>query len=157
VNAKLLFCHPPPGHSADEFNHGVRQLALRRVAGKKRAPKTRVGKNADTYPLGDSIGDPSNLPLLPGQSQKSRSLDRQFFDETAGLAGRPLAKGAGGRVQSVSRTVLYPHHFSVANDGTPLATQDGQIRIANIGGQLSGKKHHKKTKRMKQRSGKGYD
>jgi large subunit GTPase 1 len=154
VNAKLLFCHPPPDHSADEFNHGIRQLALRRVAGKKRAPSTRVGKNADTYPLGS---DPSDLPLLPSQSQKSRSLDRQFFDETAGLAARPSAKGAGGRIQSVSRAVLYPHHFSVADDGTPLATQDVQIRIANIGGQMPGKKHHKKTKRMKQRSGKGYD
>jgi len=156
VNAKLLFCHPPPNYSADDFNFGARKLALRRTTGKKRAPNTRVGKNADTYL---AIGDPSDLPPLPGQSQKSRSLDRQFFGEAAGLAARPFAKGAGGRIQSVSRAVLYPHHLSVANDGTPLTTQGVQIGtlIADAGGRLPGKKHHKKTKRTKQRSGKGYD
>lgn len=159
MNAKLLFCHPPPGHSADEFNREARKLAFRCVAGKKRAPNTRVGKNADTYPLDDTIGDPSDLLLSSAPSQKSRSLDRQFFDETTGLSARPFAKGVGGRIQSVSRPVLYPHHLLVANDGTHLATQGVQTGtlMANIGGQGPGKKIHKKMKRTKQRSGKGYD
>jgi len=154
VNAKLLFCHPPPNYSADDFNFGARKLALRRIARKKRAPSTRVGKNANTYIFGGTIDDPSDLPPPPGQSEKSRSLDRQFFDESAGLAARPFAKDAMGRIQNVSRPILYPHHVSVANDGTPLTTQGVQIEA--LGG-LTGKKHHKKTKRTKQRSGKGYD
>jgi large subunit GTPase 1 len=154
VNAKLLFCHPPPSYSADEFNCGARKLALRRVAKKKRAPITRVGKNADTYPLDATISDP--LLRAPGHGQKSQSLDRLFFDETAGLAARPFTKGVGGRIQSISRPVLYPHHLSVANDGTPLTTQIGTL-MANTGGGPRGKKSHKKAKRTKQRSGKGYD
>ncbi|KAI9513076.1 P-loop containing nucleoside triphosphate hydrolase protein [Russula earlei] len=154
VNAKLLFCHPPPNVSADEFNFAARSLALRRVAKKKRAPSTRVGKSADTFPLDRSIGDPSGLPSLTDQSQKSRSLDRQFFDE-AGLAARPFAKGVGGRIQSISRAILYPHHLSVADDGTPLGKQG--VFLADVGVPLLGKKNHKKMKRTKQRSGKGYD
>ena len=156
VNAKLLFCHPPPNYSADDFNFGARKLALRRITRKKRAPSTRVGKNANTYIFGGNNDDRSDLPPLLGQSEKSRSLDRQFFDESAGLAARPFAKGAAGRIQSVSRPLLYPHHISVANDGTPLTTQGVQIE-ALMGGRLPGKKQHKKMKRTKQRSGKGYD
>lgn len=159
VNAKLLFCHPPPNYSADEFNCGARKLSLRRVAKKKRAPNTRVGKNASTYPLDGTISDPSGLPRPPGHGQKSQSLDRLFFDETAGLASRPFTKGVGGRIQSVSRPVLYPHHVSVADDGTPLAPHGVQFGtlMASAGGRGPGKKGHKKTKRTKQRSGKGYD
>ena len=155
VNAKLLFCHPPPNHSADDFNFGARKLALKRIAGKKRAPSTRVGKNANTYIFDGSIDHPSDLPPLPGQSEKSRSLDRHFFDESAGLAARPFAKDAMGRIQNVSRPMLYPHHLSVADDGTPLTTQG--VQVGALGGRLTGKKHHKKMKRTKQRSGKGYD
>lgn len=160
VKAKLLYCHPPPNYSADEFNYGARKLALRHVAEKKRAPKSQVGKDGDAYPLDGAISDPSDLPPPPpGHSQKAQSLDRLFFDETAGIAARPFAKDAGGRIQSVSRPVLYPHHLSVANDGTPLATQGVQIGtlMANTSGRPPGKKDHKKMKRTKQRSGKGYD
>jgi large subunit GTPase 1 len=159
VNAKVLFCHPPPNYSADEFNRGARKLALRRIAEKRRVPITRAGENGDAYPLDGTICDPSDLPPPPlGHSQKAQSLDRLFFDETAGLAARPFTKGAGGRIQSVSRPVLYPHHLSVADDGTPLATHGVQIGtlMANTG-RPPGKKDHKKMKRTKQRSGKGYD
>ncbi len=159
VNAKLLFCHPPPTFPADEFNRETQDLMLRRVIGKKRAPTTRVGKNADTYTLGDALGDAFEPSPTPGQSQKSRILDKQFFDENVGLSARPFTKGMGGRIQSVSRPILYPHHHSVANDGTPLAANDVQTvaLVANIGGRPPGKKDHKKVKRTKQRSGKGYD
>ncbi|KAH9049549.1 P-loop containing nucleoside triphosphate hydrolase protein [Lactarius hengduanensis] len=161
VNAKLLFCHPPPTFPADEFNQETLNLMLRRVMGKKRAPTTRVGKNADTYTLGDTLGDTSEPSPTTGQSQKSRLLDKRFFDENVGLSARPFTKGMGGKIQSVSRPILYPHHHSVANDGTPLAANDAQTvpvaLVANMGGNPPGKKGHKKVKRMKQRSGKGYD
>jgi large subunit GTPase 1 len=159
VNAKLLFCHPPPNYPADEFNRVTRELALRRIAGKKRAPTTRVSKVSDTYPLGNTISDPHDSPLLPGQSQKSYVLDKQFFDGTTSLAARPFPKGAAGKTQSISRPILYPHHLSVADDGTPLVVDRVQVGalIANTGGRPPGKKDHKKAKRTKQRSGKGYD
>ena len=159
VNAKLLFCHPPPNYPADSFNHETRELALRRTAGKKRAPTTRVTKNADTYTLDHIVSNPSDSPPLPGQSQKSHVLDKQFFDETANLAARPFAKGVGGKTQSISRPILYPHHLSVADDGTPLIANRVPIGtlMVNSGGRTPGKKDHKKVKRTKQRSGKGYD
>jgi large subunit GTPase 1 len=159
VNAKLLFCHPPPDCSADMFNHETWELGLRRVAGKKRAPTTRVSKDANTCPIDFTTTYPSDPPPLPGQSQKSHVLDKQFFDETASLAARPFAKGAGGRIQSISRPILYPHHLSVADDGTPLVAGPDQtgVPMINTGGRPLGKKDHKKGKRTKQRSGKGYD
>jgi hypothetical protein len=134
-------------------------LTLRRLAKKKRGPNTQIDENGDANPFDGTTSDPSDLQPPPGHSQKSQSLDRLFFKETAGLAARPFTKDAGGRVQSVSRPVLYPHHISVANDGTPLARQGVQIgtEMANAGGRHPGKKGHKKMKRMKQRSGQGYD
>ncbi len=157
VNAKLLFCHPPPNYSADEFNRGAWDLALRCVPKKKRVPNTQIGENG--VALDSTISDPSNLPPPSSHSQKAQSLDRLFFEETAGLAARPFTKGTGGKIQSVSRPVLYPHHVSVADDGTPLARHGVQIGtvMANAGGRPPGKKEHKKIKRTKQRSGKGYD
>jgi large subunit GTPase 1 len=155
VSAKLLFCHPPPTSSPDEFNRDTRDLMLKRVMGKKRAPTTRVGKTADTYPLGDTLGDTSEPPPTLGQGQKSRILDKQFFDENVGLSARPFTKGMGGRIQSVSRPILYPHHHLVADDGTPLPNDVQTVAImANMG---PGKKGHKKVRRTKQRSGRGYD
>jgi large subunit GTPase 1 len=159
VNAKLLFCHPPPNLPADEFNQETQDSMLRSVMGKKRAPTTRVGKNADTYPLGGALGDTSEPSTIPGQSQKSRILDKQFFNENVGLSARPFTKGMGGRIQSVSRPILYPHHHSVANDGTPLSANDVQTLalMAKVGEVPQGKKDHKRAKRTKQRSGRGYD
>lgn len=158
MNAKLLFCHPPPNYSAIEFNRRAWKLTLRRLARKKRGLSTRIDENSDTYTFDGTTSDPFDLQPPPSHSQKSQSLDRLFFDETTGLATRPFTKNAAGRVQSVSRPVLYPHHVSVANDGTPLARQGVQIgaEMANGGGR-PGKKDHKKMKRTKQRSGKGYD
>jgi large subunit GTPase 1 len=54
VNAKLLYAHPPPGIDADEFMSTSREQTMARLdaeyeAGRKRAPTTHVGKNADTY------------------------------------------------------------------------------------------------------------
>ncbi|KAI0068282.1 P-loop containing nucleoside triphosphate hydrolase protein, partial [Artomyces pyxidatus] len=159
VNAKLLYCHPPPGSSPDEFNQKTRELALKRAAGKKRAPVTRVGKDASTLvpssePSLDALGQPA-----PGQGQKSRVLDKAFFTENAGLSSRPFVKGAGGKAQEFSRAKIYPHQNSVADDGTRLSGRRARIAsvVKNAGEALPGKKMHKKGKRVKQRSGKGYD
>lgn len=51
VNAKLLYCHPPPGISPDNFNVETRERALAVIAAenRKRAPTTRVGKKSDAF------------------------------------------------------------------------------------------------------------
>ncbi|KAL1739759.1 P-loop containing nucleoside triphosphate hydrolase protein [Schizophyllum fasciatum] len=150
VNAKLLYCHPPPGVSEADYNEQSKQLALRRSAGKKRAPTTRVGKNADTFVAMAS-------PTSPGTPAGPKTLDDDFFNQQA-MAARPSVAGRG--TNGFSRNRVYPHQNMVADDGTPLTGRRARIAsvLAANGGDLpSGKKHHKKPRRQKQRSGKGYD
>ncbi|KAI0375232.1 P-loop containing nucleoside triphosphate hydrolase protein [Pilatotrama ljubarskyi] len=159
VNAKLLFCHPPPGISEDEFNEETRQIALRRAMGKKRAPTTRVTKNADTFIAPAGAGAPGSAPVVV-QGTKSRKLDQEFFANNASVAARPFTQGVKGQGQEFSRARIYPHQNMVADDGTPLSGRRARIAavLAAAGGEIQpGKKHHKKMKRVKQRSGKGYD
>ena len=159
VNAKLLFCHPPPGLDADEFNQATRELSLKRAAGKKKAPTTRVGKKADTFIPGDTAhSGPNSILPAKGQGHKSQSVDSAFFADNAGLSARPFVKGAHSQ-QGFSRAKLYPHQNMVADDGTPLSGRRARIAsvLANAGEAHPGKKHHKKGKRVKQRSGKGYE
>ncbi|KAI0715376.1 P-loop containing nucleoside triphosphate hydrolase protein [Earliella scabrosa] len=155
VNAKLLYCHPPPGIQEDQFNEDTRQIALRRAMGKKRAPTTRVVKKADTF-VAPVVNDASDISAA--QSNKSKKLDQEFFANGT-LSARPFVQGARGHGQDFSRTKLYPHQNMVADDGTPLTGRRARIAaVLAAGGDIApGKKHHKKMKRVKQRSGKGYD
>ena len=156
MNAKLLYCHPPPGIPEDDFNQQTREMALRRAVGKKRAPITRVTKNADTF----------IAPTLPGesaaatnQSNKSRRLDQDFFANNGTVSSRPFVQGARGQGKEFSRSQLYPHQNMIADDGTVLTGRRARVAavLAAGGDAAPGKKHHKKMKRVKQRSGKGYD
>nr|VWO94258.1 Beta-xylanase (EC [Ganoderma boninense] len=155
VNAKLLFCHPPPSVPDDDFNEQTRQIALLRAVGKKRAPTTRVTKKADTFVAPAVQGDPASTA---NSSQKGDNLDREFFTNGS-LSSRPYTQGARGQGQEFSRAKLYPHQNMVADDGTPLTGRRARIAaVLAAGGDVApGKKHHKKMKRGKQRSGKGYD
>lgn len=156
VNAKLLYCHPPPGISEDDFNEQTRQIALHRAIGKKRAPTTRVTKNADTF-IAPTITD--GLPANATRSHKSQRLDQDFFASNGALSSRPFVQGARGQGKEFSRTQLYPHQNMVTDDGTTLTGRRARIAavLAAGGDAAPGKKHHKKMKRVKQRSGKGYD
>lgn len=54
VNARLLFAHPPPNMTADDYMRTSREETLDRLEeefrnGRKRAPATHVTKNADTF------------------------------------------------------------------------------------------------------------
>ncbi|TDL28206.1 P-loop containing nucleoside triphosphate hydrolase protein [Rickenella mellea] len=155
VNAKLLFCHPPPGISEDEFNKSTRDHAVHKALGKKRAPTTRVGKGADTFvPMEPIEGD------VPVQSNKARAVDSSFFSSGPSLSSRPFVQGGGARHgQEYSRGNTFPHQNSVANDGTVLDGRRARIAavLARAGGEAVGKKHFKANKRVKQRSGKGYE
>ncbi|KAJ3734647.1 P-loop containing nucleoside triphosphate hydrolase protein [Lentinula guzmanii] len=155
VNAKLLFCHPPPEISEKEFNAQTHEISLRRVAGKKKAPVTRVGKDADTFvasaPLPQAI-----LPAL-GQGQKSRAVDQEFFEKSS-AGGAVYAKGVIHGGKEFSRPTTFPHQNSVANNG--MIIQPKYARMASIlanNDRDPTSKQHKKPKRVKQRSGKGYD
>lgn len=152
VNAKLLFCHPPPGTDDDSFNEKTRQIALSRAVGKKKAPVTRVGKDSDTFVIS---GDATSVLPAHGHGMKSNAVDDDFFGRDP-LASRPMVKGHNNISQGFSRAKFYPHQNAVADDGSPLDFKSARIAsvLENAG---SGKKHHKKMKRVKQRSGKGYD
>ena len=159
VNAKLLFCHPPPGIDDDEFNTDTRRIALKRAEGKKRAPITHVAKNADTYIAAISAPQPQDngvVSLVQGTGQKSQRLDKEFFASNSPLSSKAFTHNG----KEFSRSKLYPHQNAVADDGTPLTGRRARIAavLANAGGEVApGKKHHKKMKRVKHRSGKGYD
>jgi large subunit GTPase 1 len=152
VNGKLLFAHPPPGLSEVEFNKLTHELALRRAIKKKRAPVTRVGKNADTFVpsnLPPTRSDGGSLPLVQGL--KSLAIDGEFFGSNTTLSARPFVRGSVESGQEFTRARLFPHQNSVGDDGAPLRRRD-QSMVGDLG-----KKTHKKAKRVKQRSGKGYD
>ena len=151
VNAKLLYCHPPPDTNAGVFNEETHAHALQKFAGKKRAPTTHVRKNADTYV-------PTDTPTTNGepvQGYRSKAVDDKFFADGTGLSARPFVKGGG----QFTRVRLYPHQNAVADDGSALTGRRARIAsvMANAADAHPGKKHHKKGKRVKQRSGKGYD
>ena len=114
-------------------------------AGKKKAPITRVTKDAVTYtgPSGASSGGAA------GQSARSKKLDDEFFADGTGLSDKPFTKDARGGDQTFVRVMNYPHQKAIGNDGRPVEG-GAQIPIP------VGKKHYK-GKKEKHRSGKGYD
>lgn len=151
VNGKLLFCHPPPGISETRFNEETHQKSLLRATGKKRAPVTRVGKNADTFVppnIPELRSEENGLPAL-GRGAKSQAFDYAFFESNTG-ATRPVIQGSNRTGEAYSRSTMFPHQNIVADDGTLLSRRRPE------GIPVDGKRH-KKMKRVKQRSGKGYD
>lgn len=163
VNGKLLFCHPPPGTSEKSFNERTHELSLLRAAGKKRAPTTRVVKGADTYvaaalaPASTISSDHDSILTTQASGAKSLALDKEFFAHNDSLSSRPFVQGSARHGQEFTRGMLYPHQNMVANDGTVLGPGRIVAGMNGVGGEGFGKKHHKKGKRVKQRSGKGYD
>ena len=152
VNAKLLYCHPPPNASDEDFNGQAHHKILQKLARKKAAPMSRVTKKADTF---IDFGQPV-------QSNKARHLDDSFFTaEQQHLSSRPFVQGTNRNGQQFTRDKSLPHQNIVGDDGRPL--EGRRARIAAVlaangaveGGK--GKKHLKGNKRVKQRSGRGYD
>ncbi|EGO05096.1 hypothetical protein SERLA73DRAFT_174095 [Serpula lacrymans var. lacrymans S7.3] len=154
VNAKLLFCHPPPGVTEKLFNGRTHELALLRASSKKRAPETRVAKNSDTFVPPNS----SSTLATKDRGNKSQRLDMEFFTNSSNLSFRPFVQGSIRDGQEFSRERIYPHQNILASDGTPLGERNARIATVLVNeGDIGSKKHHKKNKRIKQRSGRGYD
>ncbi len=174
VNARLLYCHPPPGMDGDDFMSGSRALSIRLIkeaeaSGKKKAPTTRVGKGADTFvasaPTAEQNAErqatsksvrtsAASAPARTGAAI-SRALDGSFFTEE-GPSARPVAKGVlgAGIAGGYSRTVMYPHTQAVGSDGLPIDVTGR--RIDAVAGRDKSKRHFK-IKEGKKRSGRGYD
>ncbi|KAH7885952.1 hypothetical protein F5I97DRAFT_1936902 [Phlebopus sp. FC_14] len=163
VNGRLLFCEPPPGTNRELFNARTHELSLLHATTKERVPLTGVGKGLDRF------DQPATLPtttanastsLIRGADQasssKSQALDRDFFVQTSSLPARAFVQGSARHGQEFSRAQLYPHQSTVRDDGTPLRMGERMTSL-DAGRGANGKKHHKKGKRIKQRSGKGYD
>ncbi|KAG6889910.1 hypothetical protein C0992_003614 [Termitomyces sp. T32_za158] len=152
VNGKLLYCRSPPGIPEDSFNQATHEQTLLRVAGKKRAPVTRVGRDADTF-VPSANEELSNKSLhLQGHAPKSRTLDHDFFDNNVRLSSRPFIQSSLHYGEAFTRPMMYPHQNTVADDGSLLNKRNITSASAMVG-----KKAHFKTRRTKQRSGKGYD
>ena len=150
VNAKLLFCHPPPDTEEGSFNEKTRRLMLLRTAGKKKAPTTRVGKDSDTFVLPADVAS-----IKPVNDRGSNIIDSDFFGHNFS-SSHLIIQGHNRTGQNFSRAKFYPHQNIMADDGSSLGFKNA--RLASILGNAgSGNKKHKKMKRVKQRSGKGYD
>ncbi|KAL0580818.1 hypothetical protein V5O48_001194 [Marasmius crinis-equi] len=156
VNAKLLFCHSPPDVSQQVFNERTHQIQLRRMAGKKKAPTTRVGKDADTFVApATEPGQASQQTQGAGTGVKSRALDQEFFNSNSmGVYAKGIHGGKG-----FSRSTAFPHQNTMTNEGVVIAPKHARMAavLANQAQDGTGGKKHKKPKRVKQRSGKGYD
>lgn len=131
VNAKLLYCSPPPGVDADEYNAEQRQRARDALKGRKYDPV-----------LADAALANRTL-RLGGGGAKTRALDVAFFatvqDSGAMVKGR---KGQPGRGVVQGR---------FAADGTPLAPPQGEA----LGGRS--KKHFKRRQGKVRYAGVGAD
>ena len=156
VHGKLLFAHPPPGISKETFNERTHQISLKKARHKKHAPTTRVGKRAATFSAPVIL----NNDGLPVHGIKSVALDDEFFGSTASaFSGGALVNGSTHNGKTFTRARLFPHQNMVADDGTPLDRNGSQLAtaLARASDIRVDKKHHKKGKRVKQRSGQGYE
>lgn len=139
----MLFCHPPTHINAGEFNRENHQMALKVF--KKLAPTTRVPASALNYVAPATDGTP--------MGSKTAAVDKAFFERqisTPKISGRASANALQG-----GRVTLYPHQRRLADDGTPLPMnrKEKQAMLNEMG--MS--KKHKKGKKVKSRSGAGYD
>ncbi|VDB99574.1 unnamed protein product [Peniophora sp. CBMAI 1063] len=124
VNAKLLYCHPPPDTDPDAFNQETHTHALEKYADKKRAPTTHVRKNADTY-VPAEITSSDGAPV---QGHRSKAVDEKFFEDGTGLSARPFVKGGS----QFTRARIYPHQNAVADDGTSLTGRRARVAASRL-------------------------
>jgi large subunit GTPase 1 len=146
VDGKLLYCHPPPGVPETEFNRLTHKNAALRLKGKKHAPITRVGKNSDTF-----VPIPNTHSATGPRETRSDAIDDSFFESDASRLSVPVQQSG----KEFSRSMIYPHQNTVAADGTPIDPR--QARQVALLESVDKDKKHKKMKRVKQRSGRGYD
>lgn len=132
VNAKLLFCNPPPEVDGDEFNKEQRMKAREALKGRRYDPALALAVGEDGQPLHSA----TNGKTAGGS--RSRALDAAFF-----------ATGNGNGAQARGRKGL-PGRGVVQGRLGP----DGKLLPQTMNAQSamsSSKKHHKGSKKGKVR------
>ena len=165
VNGRLLFCHPPPHISEDDFNSELRDLDLLREQGKlakKQGPTTRVPVKADTYVPQAGEQGAAAATSKTRTSARARALDRNFFAST--MVGQVGVRGVAGEKNGdvFQRVKMFPHQQGkLTEGGLPVMPPSGRRKKAQAApgglGDVDTSKKHFKKKREKQRSGRGYD
>ena len=99
VNAKLLYAHPPPSITSDEFMRISREQTLQKLEesfeqGRKRAPVTHVSKNADTFVPPTTSGPSIDSVAAPEAAQEG-GKERQLTSRSvrANAASAPMRSG----------------------------------------------------------------
>lgn len=143
VNAKLLYAHAPPGIDADQYMSTSRAKTLAQLdaeysAGRKRAPVTHVGKNADTFVAPAGANPASEMPDIVATNAdvaaestiKQRQLTSQSVRANAasapGRTGRQKADALDGVFFAESGPAPRPVVKGRRNDGT-IDVQEGGL------------------------------
>ncbi|KAG8937023.1 hypothetical protein FRC02_008130 [Tulasnella sp. 418] len=140
VNAKLLFCHPPPGMDPDAFNRQTHENTLRglRETGRKKAPLTRVPRDASTSVV--QRAERSNpASVLTEYLESGASL--QNLQQPIG----PFVQAPQRPRQDYARSKAYPHQNILHNNGTQVQDHDGGSGDNEM--HFRGKRHHKKPRK----------
>lgn len=137
VNAKLLYCNPPPDVEGDAFNAMQRKRAREALKGRRYDPALGLNVGDDDKVGGGTFN--ANNRKAPGA--KSRALDAAFFAQ-----GNSNGAQAKGRKGTPGQGVISGR---VAADGSVIAGRPGQGGPSAAMG--NGKKHHKGNKRGKVR------
>jgi large subunit GTPase 1 len=187
VNAKLLYGHPPPNMTSDDYMSSSREKTLRELEeafdnGRKRAPVTHVSKNADTF-VRPAAAAPDGDQLVEGSSA-SAARQRQFttnsikanaasapmrsgkqkaealdgvFFNDVGPAPRPVLTGRQQRKEDIQEGLGYSRPTQYPHQR--MLGPDGMPLIAKPGKNAgsSDSKRHFKGREGKKRSGRGYD
>lgn len=144
VNGKLLWCKPPPGEqylSDKEFNNRLydrENLPLKRQM-QLAANEARQDGITST---GDGDGSLLNATLAsPSEGSKTQKLDKRFFSQGKGSAGH----------------LTQPFNYKYTEQGKHLSGRKAKTMAALEKGVdpselLSGKKHFKGNRRVKQRN-----
>lgn len=104
VNARLLFAHPPPNMTADDFMRSSRESTLARLEeefrnGRKRAPASHVTKNADTYVAPARNGDASST-IPEGEEQGAEESAAPTIRERQATSHQIKANAASAPVRT---------------------------------------------------------
>lgn len=159
VNARLLYCHPPPGLDPDSFNADQRERARQSLKGRKFDPALAFVESAQGA-AGTGAIPAGNLSALalntnfsnPAPGTKTKALDAAFF-----------SSGGGSAYQTKGRRALPAASIRgrVGPDGRPIdwdaQSNAGSVAGSNFGPEGKAGKRHFKRKGGKMRSGDGLD
>ncbi|EEB06295.2 GTP binding protein [Schizosaccharomyces japonicus yFS275] len=172
VNGKIIYCHPPPTYTGTGLEFNAEHH--RNVTAIEFDEVTNELKNA-------TISDSSSAKPKKVQNPRSKTetLDTNYFRRNALIRSHVNGAGALNGSDYRGRTIHHAFQQRLNDDGTPMDPAISEAQAALLQKPLSrrkarqlaamdlgvspellagsSKKHNKKNKRGKQRSGQGYD